>query len=81
MTRNINSTLNKVLTGSVVGLSKAVKGITEVLITIEDNGVLNHELSRIHGDLLKVENKLHSWMLKHQSQETAYKQFYRGRER
>jgi hypothetical protein len=81
MPKDTNSTLYKVLTGSVIGLSKAVKGVTEVLITIENNGVSNDELSRIHGDLLKVENKLHSWMLKHQSQETAYKQFYRGRER
>jgi hypothetical protein len=81
MSKNIDSTLYKVLTGSVVGLNKAVKGVTEVLITIENNGVFNDELSRIHGDLLKAQNKLHSWMLKHQSQETAYKQFYRGRER
>ncbi len=73
MTKNINSTLDKILTGSVVGLNKAVKGITEVLITIENNGVFNDELSRIYGDLLKAQNKLHSWMLKHQSQETVYK--------
>ena len=55
------STIGSLVHQSIQHVNKAVDGITEVLINVENQGMYSDSLSRIHGDLLKVQNKLHSW--------------------